>query len=403
MPHTTIARSADLQRLVQAGYDLEIRASHLLVKSIPYVNTSREVRYGTLASTLQLAGDITTTPETHAAMFIGDMPCDRDGNPMNYIRLSNKRRELGEGLIIDRDFSSKPMPSGSYPDYYEKVTAYVRIISGPARDIDPSATASAFSVLQAQESESVFRYHDTASTRAGTRALSEKLEAGPVAIVGVGGTGSYILDLVAKTPVPAIHLFDGDTLGQHNAFRAPGAVPIAALRGSPEKAVYFRDIYSEMHRNIIAHGHLSESNAGKLAQMDFAFIAVGDGRARELAINTLEAHGVSFIVVGMGINPSANGLTGQLTVATSTDFCREEVRTSVSTTNREEEDEYSRNIQIADLNSLNAALAVIRWKKHKGFYADFAGEHFTTYVLDGNRLFSRRTGEQEEEGSVDAA
>ena len=278
MPHTTIARSADLQRLVQAGYALEIRASHLLVKSIPYVNTSREVRYGTLASTLQLAGDITTTPETHAAMFIGDMPCDRDGNPMNYIRLSNKRRELGEGLIIDRDFSSKPMPSGSYPDYYEKVTAYVRIISGPARDIDPSATASAFSVLQAQESESVFRYHDTASTRAGTRALSEKLEAGPVAIVGVGGTGSSHTrpggqNTCARDPSFPTATHSANTM----PFAPPGAVPIAALRGSPEKAVYFRDIYSEMHRNIIAHGHLSESNAGKLAQMDFAFIAVGDG------------------------------------------------------------------------------------------------------------------------------
>lgn len=403
MPHTTIALSADLQRLVRAGYDLEIRASHLLVKSIPYVNSSKEVRYGTLASTLHLAGDITTTPDTHTAMFIGDMPCDRDGNPLDYIRLSDRRRELGEGVTIDREFSSKPMPSGSYPDYYEKVTAYVRIISGPARDIDPSATAQGLSVAETQEAESVFRYRDTASTRAGIRAVSEKLEAGPIAIVGVGGTGSYILDLVSKTPVPAIHLFDGDTLGQHNAFRAPGAVPISALRDSPGKAAYFRDIYSQMHRNIVAHGHLSEANADKLAEMDFAFIAVGDGRARELAINTLEAHGVSFIVVGMGIHPSANGLTGQLTVATSTEGCREELREAVSTTNREEEDEYSRNIQIADLNSLNAALAVIRWKKHKGFYADFAGEHFAIYVLDGNRLFSRRDGEQAEAGSVDAA
>jgi hypothetical protein len=32
--------------------------------------------------------------------------------------------------------------------------------------------------------------------------------------------------------------------------------------------------------------------------------------------------------------------------------------------------EYNRNIQIADLNALNAALAVIKWKKLFGFYRD---------------------------------
>jgi hypothetical protein len=32
-----------------------------------------------------------------------------------------------------------------------------------------------------------------------------------------------VLDFTAKTHVKEIHLFDGDTFFQHNAFRAPGA------------------------------------------------------------------------------------------------------------------------------------------------------------------------------------
>ena len=32
------------------------------------------------------------------------------------------------------------------------------------------------------------------------------------------------------------------------------------------------------------------------------------------------------------------------------------------------DDDYNRNIQIADLNALNAAFAVIKWKKLFGFY-----------------------------------
>ena len=56
----------------------------------------------------------------------------------------------------------------------------------------------------------MFRYLDTASSRAGISLLTGKLAVPKVAIVGLGGTGAYILDLVAKTPVSEIHLFDGD-------------------------------------------------------------------------------------------------------------------------------------------------------------------------------------------------
>ena len=51
-----------------------------------------------------------------------------------------------------------------------------------------------------------------------------------------------------------------------------------------------------------------------------------------------------------------------------------------------EDDAYSTNIQIAELNMFNAALAVIEWKKLVGFYADFEHEHHTTYSIDGSLL-----------------
>ena len=51
--------------------------------------------------------------------------------------------------------------------------------------------------------------------------------------------------------------------------------------------------------------------------------------------------------------------------------------------------EYERNIQLAELNALNAALAVIKWKKLRGIYQDFAHEGDSGYVLDGNRIVNR--------------
>jgi hypothetical protein len=52
------------------------------------------------------------------------------------------------------------------------------------------------------------------------------------------------------------------------------------------------------------------------------------------------------------------------------------------------DDEYRQNIQIAELNTLNAALAVIRWKKHLGFYVDLEHEFSSTYTIDGNILIN---------------
>ena len=48
----------------------------------------------------------------------------------------------------------------------------------------------------------------------------------------------------------------------------------------------------------------------------------------------------------------------------------------------------TRNIQVADLNALNACLAVIRWKKLFGFYRDLEREHHTLYTVDGNHLLN---------------
>jgi hypothetical protein len=50
----------------------------------------------------------------------------------------------------------------------------------------------------------------------------------------------------------------------------------------------------------------------------------------------------------------------------------------------DERNEYDRNVQTAELNALNAALAVIKWKKLCGFYIDLEKEHHSTYSIDGN-------------------
>lgn len=53
-----------------------------------------------------------------------------------------------------------------------------------------------------------------------------------------------------------------------------------------------------------------------------------------------------------------------------------------------EDAEYDDNIQVADLNALNALLAVIRWKMFYRFYDDFQDALHVTYTIDTSMLLS---------------
>jgi hypothetical protein len=385
-----IDRSSDLKRLRDEGYEVEIRSAHLLIHHIPYVNPAREVKYGMLVSELTLAADVTDTPGSHVAMFAGEHPCDRDGQILSGIVHQSERKELAENLVVDHSFSNKP--SEGYVDYYEKMTRYATMISAPAAALDPDATARTFRVIESTDTDSPFNYLDTASSRAEVAAITEKLIVGKVAIVGLGGTGSYILDFVAKTPVGEIHLFDGDDFLQHNAFRAPGAASLAELARRPKKVAYLERIYSKLHKRIIVHDEpLEDANVEHLKEMDFVFVAIDEGLAKKVIVESLEAWGKRFIDVGMGIHESDGALGGSVRTTTSTPEKRDHLRARVSFADAAD-NEYAQNIQIAELNALNAALAVIKWKKLFGFYRDLENEHHSIYVIDGNAIINEDTG-----------
>lgn len=386
MSHTLQSHSPDLKRLRDEGYDLEVRAGYLLVKHVPYVNSNREIQFGTLVSELTLAGEVTTTPSTHVAMFIGEHPCKKDGTLLTEIQHGSGRQELAKDLVVNHSFSAKP--NEAYKDYYAKMTIYIDIISRHAYAIDPRATAITFPVIEASDEESVFAYLVTASSRAEINVVSDKLRIDRVAIVGLGGTGSYVLDLVAKTPVREIHLFDGDTFLQHNAFRSPGAPSVEELRQKPKKVHYFRDLYSRMHRHIHAHDeYLDASNLDLLQGMTFVFLCVDRGGEKRIIVDKLEELSIPFIDVGMDVQLVENTLTGSLRVTSSSPQFRSAKR-HISFADLDDHNEYAHNIQIADLNAINAALAVIRWKKMFRFYADLDHEHASTYTINGNILLN---------------
>lgn len=371
--------------MVDEGYEVEITDhNHVLVRNVPYVNARREVARGILASALDLAGDATVKPQSHVAFFIGDVPCEQDGSEMTQIGRSDNAQPVASNLRARFQLSCK----ADYPNYFDKLTQYVAILSNPARSLDPAATAQTGKVLASvDDPASVFNYRDTVSSRVGIMAQTEKLKGHRVGILGVGGTGSYVLDLVAKTPVAEIHIFDGDTFFQHNAFRSPGAPSLEELAAQSLKVDYLRAIYGKMHKHIIAHPYvITPANVDELNSLDFAFICMDKGSAKRVIVEKLEALNRAFIDVGMGVALVDAHLLGTLAVTTSTPEKRDHVAGKNRISFADVAGDYKSNIQIADLNALNAALAVVRWKQLLGFYHDARHAHFSTYTVSENML-----------------
>jgi Domain of unknown function (DUF6791)/ThiF family len=389
MSEQLISHSPGLKKLRDEGYDVEVRGGYLVVKDVPYVNGRREVKRGILVSTLTLAGDVTATPDTHVAYFAGEYPCRADGSVIAQIQNPSGGNTLAKDLTVDHTFSAKP--STPYPDYHVKMTTYVEIIEGQAQVIDPTVTAKTFPVIEPtpDDPNTVFNYIDTASSRAEIDLISQKLALPKIAIVGLGGTGAYVLDLVAKTPVKEIHLFDGGEFLQHNAFRSPGAPSIDELRAKPRKAAYLQAIYAKMRRGIIAQSdYVGPDNVNLLREMNFVFLCLDRGTPKKLVVERLEEFGIPFVDVGMGLYAADNALAGIVRVTASTARQRKHFRAHVPFSDGDGQNEYALNIQIADLNALNAALAVIKWKKLFGFYVDLDAEHHCSYTIDGNALIN---------------
>jgi hypothetical protein len=381
-------RNPDLCRLRDEGFDLALSEgnNHLAIRGVPYLS-GKEVKIGTLIVELNLSGDILNPPKDHVIYFTGDQPCEIDGSIIAGIVNPSALRDIDKTLIGVRTFSARPPEP--YPDYYTKITAYVTILETRAQAIQPSANARTFPPYEMKEHESVFKYADTASSRAKITEISGRLEVGKVAIVGVGGTGSYILDLLVKTPIKEIHIFDGDLFASHNAFRSPGAASIEVLRERPTKAAYHKKVYENLRHRIFEHEYaLTASDASELDEMEFAFLCMDGGPNKKAIAERLIDRGVGFIDVGMGLDAECGAIAGLITTTTVTNAKRDHIPNRISFASADEIDEYDGNIQIAELNALNAALAVIKWKKMRGFYATNRNEHFTVYTLSENDLIN---------------
>lgn len=397
MSQTLISLNKDLLRLQEEDFSIEECDGWLITHRIPYVDEHRCIGEGTLFIKLDLAIDgHTTKPSNHVAYWIGNWPCNQDGSHLPALVNRGQRQEIGlcKGETSDYMFSFMQSretypPDGNYPSFYEFVKDHVDYISAPAYSLDKEAARNVKDrPFYMVEEGSVLRYPDTNSSRANISNLNKVFCDKKIAIIGLGGTGSYILDKVAKMPLKEIHLIDGDSFDLNNAYRAPGGLSTNDFKERTSKVDYFTQKYGTMHKAIIPHDcMLKPDNLNILDGMDFAFIAIDSVKSKNIIANYLISKKIPFVDSGLGvIRCKDERLGGIIQVTTATPEKYDHLK-DIFGKEGVNDDLYHTNIQIAVLNSLAADLSVIQWLKMLG-YLDMS-EMLYNFIYDiGYNTFS---------------
>lgn len=379
--------NADIRQLMDRGYALRFDSKCLVVRDIPYLSSQLELCYGAIVSKLVFTDQNHVLQDDHQIYFAGDVPHGLNGQPIPNLAGGATTMQLAKpDVVVQRSFSNKP-PNG-FANLAEKIDHYVTILAGPALSRFPDAKIYTFDVDHDVVEDSIFKFHDTLTSRAEIGDLAAKFKEDVVALIGLGGTGSYLLDFLVKTNVKEVRGFDSDAYYIHNAYRSPGSVLEAEFR-RPKVDVYQARYDNFRHGLKLVDKFIDASCAEDLAGVTFAFVCVDKGSARKEIFDLLIALGIAFIDVGMGLNRQDGALAGMMRAtllqpATAADILSQ----NLIETSDQPGDEYRTNIQIAELNAINAGIAVLRYKQWRGFYASDAATYHLVMDTASTRLFS---------------
>lgn len=375
MSPTPTNHEVELVEVLQAGFDCFVEDDTLTVRPVPYRLSGGGIGHGSLICHLNRSGRDIAPPSDHTVAWIGDeVPHLRAGGQMDRLIIDQSRNTWSNGVTSICVMSRRrPEP---YPNYGQKMVTYVRLI---AREAVANWRASSPGVIAVKDTNHLVD-HETGLNRARVGHLNSLLAAENVAIIGAGGTGAHIVDLVSKSNVQQIDIYDPDHVSNHTQLRWPGIVERRIVKENTNKAEYLAALYARRtNRNI--RGHPFAIDKEKLTYLNgktMVFIAIDKGPARREILTGLADMGLNFIDCGIDLQ----GENGPLTASTRIIRCQAEQspekRLELATiapggANAAEDNPYAQNIQTGEMNSLNAALAVIAWKQGIGFYKDAYG------------------------------
>jgi hypothetical protein len=373
-------------RLLDKGYALRYDSEYLVVRDIPYLDAQKALQVGAIVTKLVFVDKVHVQQQDHQIFFAGSVPYGLDGQPIPNLGGGPTPLTLDKpDVVVERSFSNKP-PSGSFPDFFAKIEHYLNLVGGPAMSLH-GFTPFTFRVDHDVVADSVFKFRDTLTSRAEIGDLAALFKNEVIAIIGLGGTGCYVLDFMVKTPVEEIRGFDGDFYHVHNAFRSPGHLDESDL-GLSKATVYTRR-YDNFRENLkLEKKYIDNSSAADLESVTFAFVCVDKGSARAEIFDLLIRMGIPFIDVGMGLNRNERALAGMLRATYYPADKAAQIRDmQLAELADHPDDVYRAQVQISELNAMNACLAVMRYKQLRGFYFEKQAPFHMLFDIAELKLF----------------
>ena len=371
-----VSHNEDIRRLVERGYAIAFDSEYLVVRDVPYLDAQHNLQIGAIVTKLVFVDQERVQQENHQIFFAGSTPHGLDGKPIPNLGEGGAQLALSEAskdVVVQRAFSNKPKVGTGFPNFYDKIESYVTIICGPAIELH-DANPYTFRAVESVVSNTIFKFHDTLTSRAEITDLAAKFKDDVVAVIGLGGTGACVLDFLVKTPVREIRAFDHDVFQVHTAFRSPGRLEESEF-GKTKAELYLKRYENFRNGLSIEPKFIDTSSTTELQGVTFAFVCVDKGVSRAGIFDLLMAQGIPFIDVGMGLKRKEAGgmLNGQLRTTYYSAETAQQLRGKQLVPLVDSSDDiYRVNIQISELNALNASLAVIKFKQLRGFYLEDA-------------------------------
>lgn len=276
----------------------------------------------------------------------------------------------------------------------ELVYRYVKHIVG-------AVSAAGYSETGALVTRYPFKIPNTFEARAALGPVHDRIRDQNIAIVGLGGTGAYILDFLAKTPVEKIHLLDSDVVEWHNLMRAPGAPTAEEIesfqKSFPRKLDYYLAKYGPFREGVHLHP-VRVDNPSFFTEflsehrLDYAFVCIdqrtdGDSPRQDVVYGALSAAAVPFIDSGVSITLEGDAVSGAVTTSF---YAAGSLAWQNAIPNAKVEGSVPgyRNVQLSEVNALAASLAVMEWRRRTGQYISKSASFLHKFRLETPRLFN---------------
>ena len=311
-----------------------------------------------------------------------------DGTPIG--NLVGGDGKTWSNISIKRGAPGRPEPDETAHDLLHR---YAKHIVG-------AVSAAGYSEPAALAIPDPFHIPNTFEARAAIAPVQDRIRSQRIAIIGLGGTGAYLLDLIAKTPVSEIHLLDSDCVDWHTLKRAPGAPTAEDIElvraGSLLKVDYYHSKYAAFRDGIHPHSVRVDSSsmfAEFLSDhpIDYVFVCIdqladGDSARQDAVYRVVSEAGVPFIDSGVSITLEDCAVRGAVTTS-AYDAGSDAWQDAIPNARLDGGAPGYRNVQLPEVNAAAATFAVMEWRRRTGQYVSESPSFFQKFRLEKARIY----------------